>query len=186
MEKFEKKFDKAYGLNEIALVPTNVTVDPQLVDISTKLGNINLKLPIIASAMDSVVDVDAAAELSSHGALGIFNAEGVQTRYEDPKSILKRIASVSKTEYVTEMQEIYKEKVKDELISKRIKDIKAKNGTAVVSVTPQNAEHIGAIAADAGADAILVQATVVGANFETLEGNSKLDLKAFCNNMAIP
>jgi len=180
LEKFEKKFDKAYGLDEIALVPTKVTVDPKLVDLSTKLGNMNLKVPIIASAMDSVVDVDTAISLSEHGALGILNLEGVQTRYENPKEILKKIASVEKDQYVSVMQDIYKEEVKDELIIKRIKAIKSKNANTVVSVTPQNAERIAEIAQEACADAILVQATVVGANFETTDQKSKLDLSAFC------
>lgn len=186
MEKFEKKFDKAYGLNEIALVPTTSTVDPRLVDLSSKIANIELKIPIIASAMDSVVDVDTAVELSQHGALGILNLEGVQTRYEDPKKVLKKIASVDKADYVSTMQEIYKEQVKDELIIERINKIKKNGGQAVVSITPQNAKRLSKLAQKAGADAILIQATVVGANFETVEGGENLDLKQFCEECDIP
>ncbi|MEK9657053.1 MAG: GuaB3 family IMP dehydrogenase-related protein [bacterium] len=186
MSEAEKKFEKAYGLNEVALVPTNITVDTSLVDISTRLGNINLKMPIIASAMDSVVDVDTAVELSELGAMGILNLEGIQTRYEDPKPILKKIATVDKADYVQEMQAIYKAPIQESLISKRIKDIKKKKGIAVVSATPQQAEKLGFIAQEAGADAFLVQSTVVAANFETNKENSKLNLGSFCKAMKIP
>ena len=114
---------RAYGIDEIALVPGAKTLDPQLADASWKIGNITREVPIIASAMDGVVDVKMAVELSRLGALGVLNLEGIQTRYDDPEPILDKIASVGKTEFVPLMQELYSQPVKSELITQRIKQI---------------------------------------------------------------
>ena len=91
---------RAYGIDEIALVPGGRTVDPEVTDTSWSLGGINREIPIIASAMDGVVDVGMAVKLSQLGALGVINLEGVQTRYEDPNTVLDRIAAVGKDEFV--------------------------------------------------------------------------------------
>ena len=99
-----KHFKRSYGLDEIALVPSSYTLDPELVDISTKIGALKLPIPIIGSAMDSVVSVKTASALGQLGALGVLNLEGVYTRYEDPDSVLDQIASVSKVDYVDLMQ----------------------------------------------------------------------------------
>ena len=116
-----RRFRRAYGIDEIALVPSSVTLDPDLVDISTTIGNIRLKVPVIGSAMDSVVDTKTAVKLSQLGALGVLNLEGVQTRYEQPDEVLTKIASVSKEHYVDLMQSIYQENpVRDNLVIQRI------------------------------------------------------------------
>lgn len=181
-----KTFKKTYGLDQIALVPTNKTIDPDLVDINVKLGNISLKVPIIASAMDSVVDTKTAVSLTKSGALGILNLEGLQTRYENVDEILKDIAKIDNTDYISKMQELYKEPVKPELVKKRILEIKNANGIAFVSSTPANANFLGEIAEQAGADGFLVQSTVVAHEHETNKLETKLDLKAFCKKMSIP
>ena len=111
---------RAYGIDEIALVPGGRTVDPEVTDTSWSLGGINRDIPIIASAMDGVVDVDMAVKLSQLGALGVLNLECIQTRYEDPTTALDRITSVGKNEFVPLMQEIYSKPVQENLIRKRI------------------------------------------------------------------
>ena len=116
---------RAYGIDEIALVPGVRTLDPQLADTHWEIGAQSPeRVPIIASAMDGVVDVKMAVELSKLGALGVLNLEGIQTRYEDPNPVLDRITSVGKTEFVPLMQELYAQPVLPELIEKRITEIK--------------------------------------------------------------
>lgn len=152
---------RAYGIDEIALVPGGRTVDPEVTDTRWTLGGIEREIPIIASAMDGVVDVEMAVKLSKLGALGVLNLEGVQTRYDDPNDALDRIASVGKDAFVPLMQELYSEPVQERLIRKRIQDIKAQGGIAAVSGTPVAAMRFGKAIAEAGADLFFVQATVV-------------------------
>ncbi|MGL5134709.1 MAG: IMP dehydrogenase, partial [Planktothrix sp.] len=143
---------RAYGIDEIALVPGQRTLDPGLADTTWTIGGIQREIPIIASAMDGVVDVRMAIELSKLGALGVLNLEGIQTRYQDPEPILDRITSVGKDGFVTLMQELYAEPIKPELIIQRIQEIKAGGGIAAVSATPAGASKYGLVVAEAGAD----------------------------------
>ena len=177
---------RAYGIDEIALVPGNRTLDPSLTDTKWKIGNIEREIPIIASAMDGVVDVKTAVRLSQLGALGVINLEGIQTRYADPEPILDRIASVGKEEFVSLMQELYAEPIKPELIEKRIQEIKQQGGIAAVSTTPAGASKYGEILAKAGADLFFIQATVVSTNHLSPESITPLDLAEFCRSMPIP
>lgn len=177
---------RAYGIDEIALVPGRRTLDPSLADTSWRIGNIEREIPIIASAMDGVVDVGMAVRLSELGALGVLNLEGIQTRYEDPEPILDRIASVGKEEFVPLMQELYAEPIKPELIAKRIQQIKAKGGIAAVSATPVGASKFGEVVAKAGADLFFIQATVVSTAHLSPESVTPLDLARFCEEMPIP
>jgi IMP dehydrogenase len=177
---------RAYGFDEIALVPSGKTLDPSLADTSWQIGDIKRKIPIIASAMDGVVDVRMAAELSKLGALGVLNLEGIQTRYEDPNPILDRIAAVGNDGFVTLMQELYAEPIKPELIEQRIAEIKAAGGIAAVSATPAGAARFGAAVAKAGADLFFIQATVVSTEFLAPEGIEPLDLAKFCREMPMP
>ena len=181
-----KKARRAYGFDEIALVPGNRTLDPSLADTTWELGGIKRSIPIIASAMDGVVDVKMAALLSDLGSLGVLNLEGVQTRYEDPEPVLNRIASVGKDEFVGLMQELYSEPIKPELITKRIKEIKEKAGIAAVSLTPAGASKYGQTVADAGADLVFIQATVVSTAHLSPQDISPLDLAQFCEEMPMP
>ena len=177
---------RAYGIDEIALVPGGRTLDPQLADTSWQIGGVTREIPIIASAMDGVVDVKMAVELSKLGALGVLNLEGIQTRYDDPEPILDRIASVGKTEFVPLMQELYAQPIKAELITKRITQIKEQGGVAAVSLTPAGAVKFGQTVAEAGADMAFVQATVVSTDHLSPESVSPLDLAKFCEEMPIP
>ncbi len=177
---------RAYGIDEIALAPGAKTLDPALADTHWAIGGIEREIPIIASAMDGVVDVKMAVELSRLGALGVINLEGVQTRYEDPNPVLDRIASVGKDEFVTLMQELYAEPIKPELIERRVQEVKAQGGIAAVSATPVAAMKYGEIVAAAGADLFFVQATVVSTAHLSPENVTPLDLAHFCQEMPIP
>jgi IMP dehydrogenase len=147
-----------------------------LADTSWRIGNIEREIPIIASAMDGVVDVRMAVLLSQLGAMGVLNLEGIQTRYADPEPILQRIASVGKDEFVTLMQELYAEPIKSELIEQRIGEIKQQGGIAAVSATPVGASKYGSVVAKAGADIFFVQATVVSTAHLSRESVTPLDL----------
>ncbi|MEL6457493.1 MAG: GuaB3 family IMP dehydrogenase-related protein [Cyanobacteria bacterium J06641_2] len=177
---------RAYGIDEIALVPGTRTLDPTLADTTWRIGNIERKIPIIASAMDGVVDVQMAVRLSEIGALGVLNLEGIQTRYDNPEPILDRIAGVNKDEFVTLMQELYAEPVKLDLVKKRIKEIKSSGGIAAVSATPAGAVKYGSVVAEAGADLFFVQATVVSTAHLSPESITPLDLAEFCREMPMP
>jgi IMP dehydrogenase len=177
---------RAYGIDEIALVPGGRTLDPNVADTFWEIGGIRREIPIIASAMDGVVDVDAAVRLSELGALGVINLDGIQTRYDDPTPILEKISSVGVTEFVSLMQKLYAEPVKPELIQKRIREVKEKGGIACASSIPVNAFKYGLIAAEAGCDLFFLQSTVVSTTHIAPEGLIALDLAKFCQDMPIP
>ncbi|MEB3309663.1 MAG: GuaB3 family IMP dehydrogenase-related protein [Snowella sp.] len=177
---------RAYGIDEIALVPGVRTLDPSLADTRWTIGGIEREIPIIASAMDGVVDSQMATLLSELGALGVINLEGIQTRYEDPNPILDRIASVGKSEFVGLMQELYSEPIKPELIQKRIAEVKEKGGVAAVSLTPLGASKFGHVVAEAKADLLFIQATVVSTDHLSPESIATLDLGKLCQEMPMP
>jgi IMP dehydrogenase len=177
---------RAYGIDEIALVPGPRTLDPQLADTHWEIGGIRREIPIIASAMDGVIDVKMAVRMSELGALGVLNLEGLQTRYANPDDALDKIASVGKTEFVTLMQKLYAEPVQPELVEQRIREIKSQGGIAAVSATPIGAAKFGQIAAKAGADLFFIQATVVSTNHLAPANTVPLDLVKFCQEMPIP
>ncbi len=177
---------RAYGIDEIALVPGGRTVDPEVTDSRWSLGGIDREIPIIASAMDGVVDVAMAVELSRLGSLGVLNLEGVQTRYEDPNPALDRIAAVGKEDFVPLMQELYSQPVQEQLIRRRIAEIREQGGIAAVSATPAAALRFGKAVAEAGADLFFVQATVVSTEHIGPEGRERLDLATLCRDMGVP
>jgi IMP dehydrogenase len=181
-----KSARRAYGIDEIALVPGQRTLDPSMADTKWQIGGIDREIPIIASAMDGVVDVRMAVLLSELGALGVLNLEGIYTRYADPKPILERIASVGNHEFVSLMQQLYAEPIKPELIGQRIREIKDGGGIAAVSATPAGASKYGSTVAAAGADIFFIQATVVSTAFLAPESVTPLDLTQFCQEMPIP
>lgn len=181
-----KSARRAYGIDEIALVPGRRTLDPQLARTHWQIGGIEREIPIIASAMDGVVDVKVAVQLSQLGALGVLNLEGLQTRYADPNPLLDRIAAVDTQEFVPLMQQLYAEAIKPELITQRIQEIKAAGGIAAVSATPAAASRYGAVVAAAGADLFFVQATVVSTAHLSPEAIVPLDLAQFCQEMPMP
>jgi len=181
-----KHVRRAYGIDEIALVPGGKTVDPENTDTKLVLGNQKLEIPIIASAMDGVVDVKMAVALSKLGSLGVLNIEGVQTRYKNPESVLNRISSVGKEDFVPLMQEIYSQPIQEDLIKQRIHDIKSQGGIAAVSGTPIAALNFQEAITQSGADLFFLQATVVSTEHIGRENQKKLDIEKLCQNLGIP
>jgi IMP dehydrogenase len=180
-----RKARVTYGFDEIALVPGEVTINPNEVDSSFTIGKHTFKVPILASAMDGVVDVKFAAAMGKLGGLAVLNLEGVQTRYDDPSEVLSKIAKASKEESTNLIQQMYVPPIKEELIAKRVKEMKSAGIVAAVSSIPQKAEHYGKIAQDAGADIFVIQSTVstvrhISSEYKTLE------LEKFCKSMKIP
>ncbi len=155
-----RKARRCYGFDEIALAPGSETINPAEVDIKWKLRDLEFELPIMASAMDGVVDVNFAVEMSSMGGLAVLNLEGVQTRYENAGEVLGKIVGASPEQATELVQILYKEPVKEHLISKRIEQIKSAGGVAVVSSIPQKAQRYSALAQEAGVDVFVVQSTV--------------------------
>ena len=181
-----KKVRRAYGIDEIALVPGTRTLDYDLTNPSWSIGNVKREIPIIASAMDSVVDVDTAVELSELGALGVLNMEGIQTRYENPKEILSQISSVGKSEFVPLMQKIYSEPIKEDLIIQRINEIKEKGGIAALSGTPQAAIKFKETLVKSKIDLFFLQGTVVSTEHLGMDGNETLNIKSLCQSLKVP
>ncbi|MBU0633753.1 MAG: GuaB3 family IMP dehydrogenase-related protein [Candidatus Omnitrophica bacterium] len=181
----DRKARRCYGFDEVALVPGMATINPNEVDTSFVLGDKTYKAPILAAAMDGVVDVDFAVEMGRLGGLAVLNLEGVQTRYDKPEEVLERIAKATAEEATKLVQDIYNEPIKEKLIGVRIRQIKEKKVPCVVSSIPQRAEHFGQIAEDAGADIFVVQSTVTSVRHISTE-YKVLDLAKFCKKMKIP
>ncbi|MBV8899120.1 MAG: GuaB3 family IMP dehydrogenase-related protein, partial [Verrucomicrobia bacterium] len=175
---------------EIALVPGNVTINPREVDITFTIpradgGALKLAIPILASAMDGVVDVKFAIEMGRLGGLAVLNLEGVQTRYKNPEEVLLKVLEADKENVTALLQKVYQEPVQPELIAARIKQIKDAGAVAAVSSIPQQAENYGHIAQEAGVDVFVVQSTVSTVRHISSEYKS-LDLKRFCSEMTCP
>src|SRR3712207_3782614 len=158
-----KKARRAYGFDDIAIVPSRRTRDPDDVDISWKLGDYRFELPLLAAAMDGVVSPATAKIVGRLGGLAVLNLEGIFTRYEDAEDQLARIAQLPKAEATREMQLIYQEPVKPELIRQRIEEIKESGVVTAASLTPQRVRQFSDVALDAGLDILVIQGTVVSA-----------------------
>jgi IMP dehydrogenase len=185
-----RKARVTYGFDEIALVPGRVTINPNEVNTSCRFSRkegkpIELQIPILASAMDGVVDVRFAIAMSKLGGLAVLNLEGVQTRYKNPQEVLQKIVDTDKSEVTALLQRIYLEPVQEDLIAARIREIKDGGALAAVSSIPQRAAQYGAIAQEAGADVFVVQSTVSTVRHISSEYQS-LDLEKFCRDMRIP
>ena len=181
-----KQVRRAYGIDEIALVPGKKTLDYDLTNTFWSVGNISREIPIIASAMDSVVDVNTAVELSKLGALGVLNMEGIHTRYENPEEILNQIASVGKSDFVPLMQNIYKEPIKENLILKRIDEIKEKGGIAALSGTPLAAMKYKETLVNSKIDLFFLQGTVVSTEHLGMDGKESLNIENLCKTLQVP
>jgi IMP dehydrogenase len=176
---------RCYGFDEIALVPGAHTVNPGEVDATLEIDGKKFKVPILAAAMDGVVDVRFAIEMSALGGIAVLNLDGVQTRYERPDSVLEQISKANPQRATELIQSVYTTAVKEKLIAKRITEIKKKKGTAVVSCIPAHAEKFSKIAIAAGADMFVVQSTVTTKKHLAKEYKS-LDLSHFCKSTKIP
>ena len=180
-----KKARQAYGFDDIAIVPSRRTRDPQDVDIGWKLGPHLLELPLLGSAMDGVISPKIAIKLGELGGLGVLNLEGIFTRYQNAEAQLERIAKLAKDEATAGMQEIYQQPVEPKLIAQRIEEIKSRRVLAVGSLTPQRVREYYEIALAAGLDILVIQGTVVSAEHVSSNGQA-LNLKEFISSLPIP
>ena len=162
-----KELRRAYGFDEVAIVPGDVTINPELVELGLDIGPHHFEIPFLASAMDAVVDPSFAVAMHRAGGLGVLNVEGVWCRYEDPSSILQEVASVNREEATAILQRAYQQPIRDDLIARRIHEIKAGGAIAAVSVTPVITKRFAPLIQDAGADILVVQSTVTTARHES-------------------
>ena len=155
-----KQMRRAYGFDEVAIVPGDVTVNPAMTEISLRIDQLEFPLPILAAAMDAVVDPRLAVSFSKMGGLAVLNLEGVQTRYDDPDSVLEEIASAGREESTAVLQKAYAAPIRPELIGERIGEIKRTGAVCAVSCTPASTKKFAPLAKEAGADVFFVQSTV--------------------------
>jgi IMP dehydrogenase len=180
-----KKARRAYGFDDVAIVPSRRTRDPDDVDISWKLGDYRFELPLMASAMDGVVSPETAGILGKLGGLAVLNLEGIFTRYEDADEQLERIASLPKDEATREMQDIYRAPIQPELVAQRIREIKDHGVVVAASLTPQRVRDYYELALDAGLDVMVIQGTVVSAEHVSTSAEP-LNLKEFIADVPVP
>ena len=158
-----KQLRRSYGFDEVAIVPGDVTTNPDQTNIDFKIENFTFSIPIMAAAMDAVTDVNFATLMSKLGGLAVLNLEGVQARYDNPREILAEIARVSDAEVTPLLQKVYSQPIRDNLIGERIESIKKSGAVCAVSGAPANTKRFAPISTEAGADILVVQSTVTSA-----------------------
>jgi len=176
---------RAYGLDDIAIVPSRRTRDPEDVDLTWHLDAFRFALPMMGSAMDSAIGPTTAIEIGRLGGLAVLNLEGLWTRYEDPEPYYEEIAGLPSEKATRRMQEIYTEPIKPELIGKRIAEIKGAGVVTAASLTPQKVERYSALSVEAGLDILIIQGTVVSAEHVSTKGEP-LNLKQFIADFELP
>ncbi len=176
---------RAYGFDEVAIVPSRRTRDPEDVDIRWEIDAYTFALPMMASAMDAGVSPATAIEIGRLGGLACLNLEGLWTRYEDPEPVYEEVSSLSDDKATRRMQELYQEPIKDELIGKRIAEINAGGATTCASLTPQRVERYAPLVLEAGLDVLVIQGTVVSAEHVSSKVEP-LNLKEFISRFDLP
>jgi len=174
-----------YGFDDVSLAPGVETVEPSEVDLSAAFCGLPLAIPVLASAMDAVVDVRSAAELARLGGLAVLNLEGLQTRYDEPDAVLERIASVPDGEVQRLLAMVYAEPVREELVARRMAELRSAGAGVMVAATPGAARRWGRFCAEHGADVFLVQSQVSSAR-HLASGYDPLELAEFTQLMGIP
>ena len=181
----KRKARRCYGFDEIALAPGRVTINPAEVDTSWKIDGKKFNVPILAAAMDGVVDVKFAIAMGKIGGIAVLNLEGVQTRYDNPDEVLEQLVKADSEKATEIIQSIYTKPIQENLVGKRIQQIKDADVPAVVSAIPQRAERFGKIAQETGADIFVIQSTVSTVKHVSREYKA-LDIKKFCKSSKIP
>ena len=176
---------RCYGFDEVALVPGAQTVNPNEVDAGFEFNGKKFKIPILAAAMDGVVDVKFAIQMSRLGGIAVLNLDGIQTRYENPDEVLEEIAKATPQKATELIQTVYTTPIKEKLVSKRVAEIKKAKAMAVVSCIPANAEKFSKLAIAAGVDIFVIQSTVATLRHLSTEYKT-LDLIKFCKSIKIP
>ena len=176
---------RTYGFDDVSLAPGSRTIEPDDVDTSVRIAGLSLRIPLLAAAMDAVVDVRSAASLHRLGGVAVLNLEGLQTRYEDPSEVLSRIASASDEAIQEVLSSAYRPPIREELVARRIGELHAAGAPAVLSATPASARRWGPFCAEQGADIFLVQSQVSSAQ-HLASGYEPLELAEFTQLMGIP
>ena len=176
---------RAYGFDEVAIVPSRRTRDPDDVDISWEIDAWTFELPMLASSMDGVVSPASAIEIGKLGGLAVLNLEGLQTRYEDPEPVLDEIAALSDDKATRRMQELYREPIQEELIVRRIREVRDGGVIAAASLTPQRVAKYAHLVLEAELDILVIQGTVVSAEHVSTR-TEPLNLKEFIANFDLP
>ncbi|HZU11781.1 MAG TPA: GuaB3 family IMP dehydrogenase-related protein [Chloroflexota bacterium] len=176
---------QTYGFDDVALVPGMETLDPELCDLSWQIGGESFDLPILAAAMDGVVDPRFAVEFHRQGGLAVLNLEGLHGRYEDPDEVYRRIAAASREQAPTLLQEVYTQPLREDLVRRAVRRVKERGARLAVSATPLNAVWLLGAAIEEGADIAVIQSTVTSARHHSASGVS-LDLESFCRHCPVP
>jgi IMP dehydrogenase len=158
-----KQLRQSYGFDEVAIVPGDVTINPDQTNTEFHIGDFKFKIPFVTSAMDSVVDVKVAVRINKLGGLGVLNLDGVQARYENPDEVLEKIAKASDAQVTSLLQKIYREPIKENLVGDRVRMIKKAGAVCAISLIPANTKRLAPIVAEAGGDILVVQSTVTSA-----------------------
>lgn len=180
-----EEMERAYGFDEVALVPGDTTINPDQTDTHFAIGDMEFETPILASAMDAVVDPHIAVEFGRLGGIAVLNLEGVQTRYQYPEQVLNDIASAPQGEVTGLLQKLYAEPIKETLVAERIGSIKRQGVRCAVSLTPASTKRLAPVAKEAGIDILVVQSTVTTATHvsKSYRGLSFQELR---QQMALP
>ncbi|MBI2913145.1 MAG: GuaB3 family IMP dehydrogenase-related protein [Chloroflexi bacterium] len=180
-----KELRPAYGFDEVAIVPGSVTVNPELADVRFAIGGFTFDFPILAAALDAVVDPRFAVQMGRRGGLAVMNLEGLQARYEDPDAAIAEVVSAPQTEAAAVNQRLHAAPIREELIARRVRDIKDGGAVCAVSCTPANTKRLAPIAVDAGADIFVVQSTVTSARHISRSPRG-LILEELCRDIRVP
>ena len=176
----------AYGYDDVAIVPGDETVNPDMTDVSTSFDGFGIDIPFMASAMDSVVDTNFAIKMSDAGGVAVMNMDGLHTRYEDTEQIYQDIAAAPKAEATELMQKVYSKPVQPNLVGQRVIEIKEGGGKAAVSFVPQTAKRHAPLAAEAGADMVAIQGTVITRRHRSTNSPVGLILSELVNDVGVP
>ncbi|MGY6502792.1 MAG: GuaB3 family IMP dehydrogenase-related protein [Acidimicrobiales bacterium] len=176
---------RAYGFDDIAIVPSRRTRDPEDVDISWEIDAYRFDIPLLGAAVDGVVSPATAIELGRLGGAGVLNLEGLWTRYEDPTSLFEEIAELDDDKVTPRLQEIYAEPIRAELVTERIREIREAGVVACASVTPQRTAALTAAIREAELDLLIIQGTVVSAEHVS-KSVEPLNLKQFVRELDLP
>ena len=180
-----KELRRAYGFDEVAIVPGDVTINPDMTSTDFSIGDHQFNIPILASAMDAIVSPTFAGLMHQAGGLGVLNLEGLYTRYEDPYSVLEEITAAPQEEATSLLQRVYQEPVKEHLIDRCIKQIKKPGSVCAISITPQSTKRLSPMAVEAGADIVLVQSTVTTARHLS-KSYRGLVFSELCHTLKVP
>jgi len=185
MAPHPKELRPAYGFDDVAIVPGEVTVNPEMSDASFALDRFRFAMPVLAADLDAVVDPRFAVAFHRMGGLALLNLEGLQTRYSDPDAALAEILSASDEDATAVIQKVYSQPIREELVGERVGEIKAGGAVCAVSATPANTKRVAPLAVEAGADIFVVKATVSTARHisRSIRG---LILPELCQQLRVP